>query len=541
MKLNKKGFYYVIFIFIILIISTLSPATTVKQNQTKDSLYEENFEDKIINEINKAIEDKDAQWNANITSLSSYSVDQQKILLNNIADEQKNHEEKDPYINKDIPETFDWRNVNGIDYTTPIKNQGSCGSCVAFAFVGALESIIQINSNNIFNCDLSEAHLFFCTGGACDFGTFPWDALEYLQNYGVTDESCFPYKDIDMSCRAKCSDWEKRVVKVNHSGFVSHEEIKEALINYGPLFTSFNVFQDFFHYESGIYEPVWGAPLGSHCVSIIGYNDTGGYWICKNSWGTEWGENGYFKIKYRKCDIDKDARYLTLYESTPPNIPTQPFGPKNGQAGTEYFFQTESYDPEEHGIYYLCDWGDGSEYELIHSHASGEKINISHTWSVKDEDIFNVRVKAIDVYGFESDWSENTTITIKNAPPERPYKPVGPTKIKPREKNIYTTFSNDSNNDQIYYLWDWGDYSEQDWIGPVDQGKNISSNHTWSRRFKYEIKVKAKDVHGAESEWSESLTIWGSKNKQIKNNWFLSIIDYLTKLLDSHNMRIVKL
>jgi len=533
--INKKLIYITMFILTLLNITILpfSNATTVKQESINDLLASNYNEENALQQIQKAILENNAEWIADETSISAYSQEELKILFGGIPDKSDENSKKENFsFNIDAPDEFDWRNVEGIDWTTPVKDQGVCGACVAFAYIGALESIIQITSNNIFGCDLSESHLFFCTGGNCDFGIFPWDGLDYLQNYGVTDESCFPYLDQDINCNSKCSDWEDRVVKVNSSGFVSFGEIKEALITYGPLFASFNVYQDFTRYQGGIYEPLWGAQIGTHCVAIVGYNDSGEYWICKNSWGPNWGEQGYFRIKYRKCDLDKDARYLTVFESIPPTTPSIPDGSKNGQAGTPYFFTTQAEDPDNNGIYYLFDWGEGTDYELVHSHKSGETVNVSHVWSVKDQDVFTIRVKAIDVYGYESEWSPLTTINIHNNPPETPTKPEGPSKVKPREENTYSTFLNDSNGDQMYYLWDWGDNSEQEWTGPINSEETISSSHTWPYRSKYTIQVKVKDIHGAESDWSEPLTIWGSKTRSytIFNN-FESIIDRLFQLL----------
>ena len=533
--IKKKIIYITIFIFILLTILPFSDAIIVNKGSIIEiSKNINNNEKNNLQLIQKAIIENNAEWIADETSISAYSQEELKILFGGRSFRpNENIEKENLSLNIDLPDEFDWRDVEGVDWTTPVKDQGICGSCVAFALIGALESIIQINSNNIFNCDLSEAHLFFCSGGTCDFGVFPWDAIDYLQNYGVSDESCFPYQEKDMNCNSKSPDWQDRSIKVNYSGFVSYNNIKEALITYGPLFTSFTVYQDFTHYKEGIYTPLWGANIGTHCVVIVGYNDSGEYWICKNSWGPDWGENGYFRIKYNKCDLDKDARYLTLFESIPPTTPSLPEGPKSGQAGKSYYFTTYAEDSDDHGIYYLFDWGDSTEYELVHPHKSGETINISHIWSVEYQNIFTIRVKAIDIYGFGSDWSPSTTINIHNDKPEAPTKPEGPKRIKPKEENIYSTFLNDSNEDQMYYLWDWGDDSELKWFGPINSGETINSSHTWSRRKEYTIKVKAKDIHGAESDWSEPLIIWGSKTKSytIFNN-YESLIDYLFRLLN---------
>jgi C1A family cysteine protease len=66
----------------------------------------------------------------------------------------------------------------------------------------------------------------------------------------------------------------------------------------------FQVYDDFYAYTGGVYTHTWGGLVGLHCVEVIGYDDLGGSWICKNSWGTRWGENGFFCIAYGQCEID---------------------------------------------------------------------------------------------------------------------------------------------------------------------------------------------------------------------------------------------
>ena len=80
--------------------------------------------------------------------------------------------------------------------------------------------------------------------------------------------------------------------------------MKANLVNNGPQITGMAVYDDFFSYKSGIYKHVAGDLAGYHCVNVIGYDDNEGCWICKNSWGTGWGESGFFKIAYGECGID---------------------------------------------------------------------------------------------------------------------------------------------------------------------------------------------------------------------------------------------
>jgi C1A family cysteine protease len=211
---------------------------------------------------------------------------------------------------------IDWRHYPGKpplpagDYVTPIRDQKTCGSCVSFGTVAAFESALRIHAKDPKKAvDLSEADLFYCHGGApstptCETGWYPEAALTSCQKAGVVDEKCFPYTPGDQPCK-KCEDWEKRVIKIKAwKKFMTAAEIKHSLATHGPLVTCMTVYEDFFHYHTGIYHHVSGSLQGGHCICCVGYDDRKRFWICKNSWNTTWGDQGYFKIAYGQCGID---------------------------------------------------------------------------------------------------------------------------------------------------------------------------------------------------------------------------------------------
>jgi C1A family cysteine protease len=156
--------------------------------------------------------------------------------------------------------------------------------------------------------DLSEAHLFFChgpaTGASCSNGWWPVDALNEYKSKGVADEACFPYNASATSCTA-CSDWANRVTKITGQKDLTNNPaaIKDWISTRGPVSTCFYVYDDFFNYKNGIYRHVSGNLAGGHCVIIVGYDDAGGYWMCKNSWGPGWGDRGWFCIAYGDSNI----------------------------------------------------------------------------------------------------------------------------------------------------------------------------------------------------------------------------------------------
>jgi C1A family cysteine protease len=206
-----------------------------------------------------------------------------------------------------LPPTLDWRNKDGRNWVSPILNQGSCGSCVAFAAIGVMETQLNISSllPNL-NIRLSPQHLFACGDGACDSGWMPESAAEQLMQTGVPDEACMPYTSgasgKDVACQASCADSSQRAYKIaNYVSPTNYTKdvaaIKRALQN-GPLMTSLNVYADFMSYAGGVYKHVSGEYLGGHAISIIGYDDVSQSFIIRNSWGESWGEQGFGRVAY---------------------------------------------------------------------------------------------------------------------------------------------------------------------------------------------------------------------------------------------------
>lgn len=205
------------------------------------------------------------------------------------------------------PAAYDLRNVNGVNYTTSVKNQGGCGSCVAFGTAAVLETTYR-RSKGAQPIDLSEAHLFYCHGASegrnCSNGWWPENAIKKARDIGVTTDEHFPYTAGDQSCNLQ-GGWNSNLAKVTgYEKQDTRQKMKDWISTRGSLTGCFIVYQDFFSYRSGVYRHVSGQSAGGHCVEIIGYDDAQGCWICKNSWGTNWGEGGYFRIAYGQCNIE---------------------------------------------------------------------------------------------------------------------------------------------------------------------------------------------------------------------------------------------
>ncbi|MEZ4910239.1 MAG: C1 family peptidase [Saprospiraceae bacterium] len=276
--------------------------------------------------IQEAIASSNAGWEAGVTNVSELSVSEKITLLGftpgpgeaSLEDQERmGAEDYAKYLSSasltqrggfGAPSALDWRN-NGGNFVTPVKNQGSCGSCVAFGTIASVESQIKILRGADYTIDLSEAHLFYCharsEGRNCGNGWWPDRALSFFQSQGVTEENYYPYSAGDQNCSGRLTGWDSRLSKITgYSKINGIEAIKEYVATKGPVEACFLVYQDFYNYRSGVYRYSTGSLLGGHCVCIVGYNSAGGYWICKNSWGSTFGESGYFRIAFGQCGIE---------------------------------------------------------------------------------------------------------------------------------------------------------------------------------------------------------------------------------------------
>ena len=232
-----------------------------------------------------------------------------------------------------LPSDFDWRNNNG-NWMTAVKDQGICGSCWSFSTVGTVEAYYNIFSNTHTNLDLSEEYMVSdCLRSNDCCGGFPSSAHDFFRDEGVPDENCLLYNDIncgcDLSCgdvgactfrdfyscsnsicNNKCANWQSRIVKTDHSSKItggSIEQIKERIFTNGPV-TALMGFGNTFP-DNNVYICGDNDVLLSHAVILLGWNDTGQYWIVKNSWGSAWNGDGYFRIAYGDCGIEKEITY----------------------------------------------------------------------------------------------------------------------------------------------------------------------------------------------------------------------------------------
>ena len=240
-----------------------------------------------------------------------------------------------PVYRTDPPSQFDWRNYAGHTYIGPIRDQKDCGSCYAFSAAAAAECVYNIVMEKYDgNCiDFSEAHIAFCLSDyydgfdGCSGSSYDYEELDALVNIGICEESYYtypadPHPDIygdpyDENCGVTDPPL-KRFKSWHRIACNDISAIKTAIMTYGAVDAAVYATSAFQAYGGGIYEdsnttcdsfPCYYTPT-NHGVALVGWNDSGGYWILRNSWSEDWGENGYMRIKYSSAFVSCEVTYL---------------------------------------------------------------------------------------------------------------------------------------------------------------------------------------------------------------------------------------
>lgn len=214
-----------------------------------------------------------------------------------------------------LPKTKDWRE-DGI--VSPVKNQGHCGSCWTFSTTGALEAAYtQATGKSI---SLSEQQLVDCAAAFNNFGCnggLPSQAFEYIKfNGGLDTEDSYPYAGVNGICKYKPENAGVKVVDSVNITLGAEDELKHAVGVVRPVSVAFEVVSGFRFYQGGVYSSTTcgSTPMDvNHAVLAVGYGVENGvpYWLIKNSWGKDWGVDGYFKMELGKnmCGVSTCASY----------------------------------------------------------------------------------------------------------------------------------------------------------------------------------------------------------------------------------------
>jgi len=230
-----------------------------------------------------------------------------------------------------LPGAFNWCDQGGC---TPVRDQGNCGSCWAFGTVGSLESAILLKDG--VSGDLAEQYLVSCNSDdwGCDGGWWAhdyheWKFLAAQLAAGARYESDFPYTATDAPClgpyraHEKIADW---VYIGGENSVPSTAAIKQAIYDHGPVSAAVCVNTAFKSYTGGVFNPSTWCFSINHAIVLVGWDDSRGAWRLRNSWGPDWGEDGYMWIAYGKYYVGYSANYVVYNGSTPPAPPAAPTG-----------------------------------------------------------------------------------------------------------------------------------------------------------------------------------------------------------------------
>jgi len=195
--------------------------------------------------------------------------------------------------------------------TTPIKNQQQCGSCWAFSATECIESAILIASGSvqlgapqeIVDCDTNDAG---CNGGD------PAEAMNWVIAQGGQDtEACYPYTGQDGTCASsQCTPTNK--ASGTQSVAQSESAIYQALQSMPPSICCDA--EPWQNYNGGVLTAAQCGDSVDHAIQLTGYQPSqGGYWVVRNSWGADWGENGFIWLQYGQntCDITSEVTMAT--------------------------------------------------------------------------------------------------------------------------------------------------------------------------------------------------------------------------------------
>ncbi|ETN70308.1 papain family cysteine protease [Necator americanus] len=241
--------------------------------------------------------------------------------LREVNNEEHGSEGTKPYEKVQRPVSVDWVSAGKV---IDVKDQGQCGSCWAFATVASVEAAYAIKTGQLTR--LSEQELVDCDSrnNGCNGGYRPY-AMSYNKVYADENERNFrftvfvknvvyfeeeernhPGLDLDVTRFADWTEEEMRKERVYIRSYRTLSSNEDAVADWiaanGPVTFGMNVTKSLYSYRSGIFSPskedCEEHSLGSHALTFVGYGTEGGqpYWLVKNSWGSRWGQNGYFKM-----------------------------------------------------------------------------------------------------------------------------------------------------------------------------------------------------------------------------------------------------
>ncbi len=333
-----------------------------------------------------------------------------------------------------LPTRFDWRNYNGHSYIGAVRDQGYCGSCYSFGACAAAEGTYNVAMGlKDGNCaNFSESFIAWCLSRqspydqhffGCEGADYDYFELKALVDVGIISESDFPYTDSDPGSCTHMNDGPKIKFKSWHRipcGDVS--AIKTAIMNYGVVDAAVMVDGAFEAYTGGIYQnsntgceanPCYYED-SNHAIALVGWDDSQGVFILRNSWGSSWGENGYMRIKYTSAGLACAATYM-VYQDTPGSTlqVTSPNGGENWDAGSTHNI-TWSTTGSVGNVKIQYSTNNGSSWTTERASTTNDG---SYSWSVPDVDSSQCKVRIKEASDGSPSDTSNAVFSIEESTP----------------------------------------------------------------------------------------------------------------------------
>jgi len=170
-------------------------------------------------------------------------------------------------------------------------------------------------------------------------------------------------------------------------------------------------------------------------------------------------------------------------------------------------------------------------FEVYEEHTNdGLSITFGEMWSTAVVNYIYPNMEVRDYATLES-WQSfgdpSLVVAGESQAPEKPTKPSGPTSVELGTSYLYSSSTTDTDEDKVYYLFDWGDSKLSGWMGPYDSGETVEANHSWESKGLYQIRVKAKDINGVQSDWSDPLPVSMPRSRKLLKIDMLRLFDFL--------------
>jgi len=261
---------------------------------------------------------------------------------------------------------------------------------------------------------------------------------------------------------------------------------------------------------NGPYEGIVGIPVAFEGSASGGVPPYKFYW--------SFGDNAFSHLQNPDHVYDKPGYYIVSLKVTDDiggdvivgtsalikpatEVVADAHGPYSGYLGDSILFTGSAIGGT--GPYsWHWEFGDGSVSNLQNP-----------TYAYGTIDVYTVTLTVTDIYGKTDD--DTATVTVTSHAPNKPSKPTGPASGKAGTEYSYSSSTTDPDGDQVFYKFDWDDGTDSGWLGPFSSGATCEAKHIWNEEDSYSIKVKAKDVHGMESVWSDPLPITMPRNKLV--------------------------